>query len=294
MELKYHLIIIYILVSLFFILSIVFIFKIINDTSSGNPLELEKESDKLNYFKNDTYSYFQEKEYCICEDSIYIDFCNEDLLKLGCKNYYPNKKLNFKMEVSECKQIQNSIMNKNLTLIDIFTLKTNSINSSIISLVVFNFILFIISFLSYPIFTKYISSEEDKTRKLIEDREKKREEKGEEKTIGDSICDCCLWYHWGCFAIFLFSIIYFLIIVFLIINIIVFSIACGIYNADDTSKFLDFLECANVKKEGFSKYNSLEDLSSHFISLKIFESLFIISIFISGLYILILINYKIY
>ena len=196
------------------------------------------------------------------------------------------------MEVSECKQIKNSIMNKNLKLIDIFILKTNSINSSIISLIIFNFILFIISFLSYPIFTKYISSEEDKTRKLIEEREKEREEKGEEKTIGDSICDCCLWCHLGCFAIFLFSIIYLLIIVFLIINIIVFTIHCRIYNADDTSKFLDLLECTNVKKEGFSKYNSLEDLSSHFISLKIFESLFIISIFISGLYFLFLLNKK--
>ena len=74
------------------------------------------------------------------------------------------------------------------------------------------------------------------------------------------------------------------ILIILIIIIIIFSIVCGLYNSDDTSKYLEFLECTNVNKEGFYKFSSLEDLSSHFIALKIVQSFYIIIVFISGLY----------
>ena len=74
------------------------------------------------------------------------------------------------------------------------------------------------------------------------------------------------------------------ILILLIIIIVVFSVVCGKYDDDDTGIFLDFLECPNVNKEGFYKYSSLEDLSSHFALLKIFQSIFIIIVFISGLY----------
>jgi len=74
------------------------------------------------------------------------------------------------------------------------------------------------------------------------------------------------------------------ILIILIINIIIFSIACGKYNSSDTSKYLEFLECTKVNKEGFYKFFSLDDLSSHFTALKIVQSFYIISIFICLLF----------
>ena len=89
------------------------------------------------------------------------------------------------------------------------------------------------------------------------------------------------------FLLFLLIIISIVILIILIVIIIVYSVACGKYKADDTGKHLDFLECPNVRKEGFYKYSSLSDLSSYFTPLKVVQSFYIITIFISGLYTLV-------
>ena len=67
-----------------------------------------------------------------------------------------------------------------------------------------------------------------------------------------------------------------LCLIFFIISLILFIIDCSKFNGDDTRKYSIFLDCTNVNKTGFSKYSSIEDLKSHIIFFKIFNSIFIV------------------
>ena len=280
-----YIIIIDAILILFLILSMIYSFKIKRDTSSGNPFELEEQSDKINYFKNTTI-YYPDKAYCICGEDTYLDFCDEDLLKSGCKNIYKNEESNF----VQCQEIEDKIRNENLKLKDIFELKTDSIHSSIITLIILDNVIFIIAILYFPIFEifKKIKGEEyDEFRAKEDEKEKEMEKLNKKISLLESLkkkCNiCCVILR----LIFLLILVLFLIslaiIIILIIIIIVFSVACGEYNSDDTSIYLNFVECPNVNKEGFYKYTSLVDLSSHFTPFKIVQSFYIITIFICGL-----------
>ena len=74
--------------------------------------------------------------------------------------------------------------------------------------------------------------------------------------------------------------IIFIILGCLIADSIVFGVLCGKFGNDGTTNYLAFLKCQNVNKEAFEKYSALEDLDSHFSLLKIFQSLYIVYVFI--------------
>lgn len=280
------LIIIYILdilLVLFLILSIIYSSKIIKHTSSSNPFKLEEESDKMNYFKNNNISlYYQDKAYCICGNNTFLDYCNEDLINSGCKNIYKNNNLRNLKKFSQCEEIQDKIINENVKLKDIFELKTVSIHSSIISLVTLNIIVFIIIILYFPIRKLFVNNANE----AYKDYHAEKNEK--EKTFEDKkldCIDCCCFYGVGSMCLVCIIILIILVIfILLIVIIVIFSVSCGKYDDDNTGKFLDFLECPNVNKEGFYKYSSIVDLSSYFSKLKIFQSFLIIIIFIYELY----------
>ena len=276
---------------LFFILSMIYSSKIKNDTSSGNPFELEEESDKMNYFKNNITSNYPDKAYCICGDDTFLDYCNEELLKSGCKNLNIKNEIKNLRKFTQCEEIQNKIIKGNLKLKNIFDLKTDSIHSLITTLIALNIAIFIMVILYFPCFELWVKSKEEEYNDYYKTKQKEKEEqkkRGKKKSIFSDFLDCC---HPFCMALGLailvigiLVLISIAILIILIIIIIIFSIVCGLYNSDDTSKYLEFLECTNVNKEGFYKFSSLEDLSSHFIALKIVQSFYIIIVFISGLY----------
>lgn len=246
-----------------FLLTLIFIALIINDTLK-NPLEKENQFDKLNYFNDNS---FGTKQKCKCGEKILLNFCSEDLLLSGCININENNTLiNLNENLNDCKAIEESIISHNFKLIDIFQLNTNKINSSSKGLLTLNILLFFFGSLVYVTRNKCLSI---LTGLFTCDWEKARdeEEKGKE--------DCC--YE---FSEFLITIIYILfILICLIVDIIIFSTLCSVYNIDDTSKFLKFLECNNVNIAGFDKYLVLKNLSYHFSLLKFFQSLFIIYFF---------------
>ena len=280
-------IIIDVIVLLFFILSMIYSFKIKSDTSSGNPFELEEETDKMNYFKYNISNNYPDIAYCICGKDTFLDFCNEELLKKGCKNTYLNQEFKNFESFSLCEEVQDKIINQNLTLKDIFELETGAIHGSIITLIILNIVIFIIIIIHFPAIDLFIKSNSEE---MISNyrAKKEEEEEEEEKDLANKLFDFCSFCYLAIALIYIILVILFIIslsiIIILIIIIIVFSVACGKYNADDTSTFLHFLECPNVKKEGFYKYYSIGDLSSHFTSFKIFQSFYIIAVFISGLY----------
>ena len=257
---------IYISISVFwflFILTIIFIALIINDTLK-NPLEKENQFDKLNYFNDNS---FGTKQKCKCGEKILLNFCSEDLLLSGCININENNTLiNLNENLGDCKDIEESIMSHNFKLIDIFQLNTNNINSSSKGLLAVNILLFIFGSLVYVTYNKCLSI---LTGLFTCDWEKARnkEEEGKE--------ECC--YVLNEFFITIIWILF--ILICLIVDIIIFSTLCGVYNIDDTSKFLKFLECNNVNIVGFDKYLVLRNLSYHFSLLKFFQSLFIIYVF---------------
>jgi TRAP-type C4-dicarboxylate transport system permease small subunit len=282
-------IIIDVIVLLFFILSMIYSSKIKSDTSSGNPFELEEETDKMNYFKYNISNNYPDIAYCICGKGTFLDFCNEELLKKGCKNAYLNQEFTNFESFSLCEEVQDKIINQNLTLKDIFELDTGVIHGSIITLIILNVVIFIIIIIYFPAVDLFIRKSEEMInnyRKKKEEEEEEEEE--EEKNLATQLFDCCsfccLVYAFFLSILAILFIISLVIIIILIIIIIVFSVACGKYNANDTSTFLHFLECPNVKKEGFYKYYSIGDLSSHFTSFKIVQSFYIIAVFLSGLY----------
>ena len=267
MENKIPLIILYIILTGLFISSLLYLIFIKEDTSK-NPLILEEESDKSNYFKNLSYIDYPDKAFCKCGDDILLDYCNEDLLKSGCQNFYESKKLqNFNND--ECEVIQNKIMIHNTKLINIFNLETSAINSSIFSLLTFNIVIFVLILLIYPLYVLFSCP-----------------------CIKSDDCCCCLC---GCAfklcnmfcANSIVFCLFFVILILLIVDIVTFSSGCKYYKNDDTNKFLDFLQCSNVNKEGFQKFCAIEDLSSHFNVLIILQSIFIVSIFASGVYMII-------
>ena len=246
-----------------FFMTLIFIALIINDTLK-NPLEKENQFDKSNYFNDNS---FGTKQKCKCGEKILLNFCSEDLLLSGCININENNTLiNLNENLGNCKAIEESIMSHNSKLIDIFQLNTNNINSSSKGLLTVNILLFIFGSLVYVTYNKCLSIY---TGLITCDWEKARneEEKGKD--------ECC--YVFIEFYITIFRNLF--ILICLIVDIIIFSILCGVYNIDDTSKFLKFLECNNVNIVGFDKYLVLRNLSYHFSLLKFFQSLFIIYVF---------------
>ena len=189
------------------------------------------------------------------------------------------------MKFSQCQEIQNMIINEKLKLKDIFELETGSIRSSIICLIALNIVIFIIIILYYPIIEIYLISQ---TNDFHGYHSKKDKGKNREEHKDEQKCCCCRLF---CFIfiksaiILIIALVIALVILFLLIIIIViFSVLCEKYNHDDTGKFLDFLECLNVNKEGFYKYSSLQDLPPHFTLVKIFQIFFIFMAFFSVLY----------
>jgi len=286
-----YVIIIDVFTLLFFILSMIYTSKIKNGTSSGNPFELEEESDKMNYFKNNITSNYPDKAYCICGDDTFLDYCNEELLKSGCKNLSIKNEIKNLRKFTQCEEIQNKIINGNFKLKNIFEIKTDSIHSLITTLIALNIAIFIMVILYFPCFEFWVKRKEEEFNDYYKAKQKEKEEQKEEGKKKSIFSDFLDWCDTFCRALSLVSLIYgilFLIsiaiLIILIIIIIIFSIVCGLYNSDDTSKYLDFLDCTNVNKVGFYKFSSLEDLSSHFIALKIVQSFYMIFVFISGFY----------
>ena len=265
---------------LFFILSMIYISKIKKETSSGNPFELEEESDKNNYFKYNVSSNYPEKGYCICGKNTFLDYCNEELLNSGCKILNINKETKNLRKFSQCEEIQNKIINENIKLKDIFELKTDSIYPLISTLMGLNISIFILIILFFPLYENYMKNKVEEYKKFKE----KESKNDSENCCKKAICFCCVCFLGLILLLGLLILIAIAILIILIISIIIFSIACGKYNSSDTSKYLEFLECTNVNKEGFYKFSSLDDLSSHFTALKIAQSFYIISIFICGLF----------
>ena len=275
-------IILEVLIIIFFILSMIYSSKILSKTSSGNLFELEEQSDKMNYFKNNISFFYPDKAYCICGEEAFLDFCNEELLKSGCKNFYENKKSKNLRKFTQCKEIEDKILNKNLALKDIFKLNTGSIHSSIIALNVVNIITFIVIILYFPGIELYIITKENEYNQslIIKDDN------------NSNCCEICckllsVYCIFFCFGILILLILFIIcisILIIFILTIILFSFACRKYNTDETNKYLVFLNCPNVNKEGFYKYSLIGDLSSDFTAFKIVQSFYIITTFICAFY----------
>lgn len=254
----FQLIIIFFSLLIIFILTLISNSLIIHDTSKGNVLNLEEDNDKLYYFKIDIINVnFNSNGNCKCGENILTDYCSEELLKLGCININLNKKMrnlsNFK---NKCNEVRNKIINENIKLKDIFKLKTNSIKSTSNALLAFNILIFLFSALYIFI--------------LYDTWEKKNDE---------IFCSC--------FGTMIYSFFYYIInLIFLIIDIALFSSACQKFNSDDSKNFVKFLECPNINKDGFSKYSILQNLPTHFILFKIFQTFFILFILAFPLYLM--------
>jgi len=162
----------------------------------------------------------------------------------------------------DCEKIQESIMVQNLSLIDIFELNTNSIYSNSKALISLNCIIFFFCIIIYC----------------------------SNNCLFSIVC-CCLnekgtrECFGGCFADYLASAILIILnLICLIADSIIFGILCRKFDNGGTKNFLSFLECKNVNKDAFEKYLVLEDLDSYFSFLKIFQSLFIVYVFIYSLF----------
>ena len=202
-----YLIIIDYFVLLFFILSLIYSFKIKNNTSSGNPFELEEESDKMNYFKYNITNNYLEKAYCICGEDTLLDYCNEELLKSGCKILSINIEIENLRNFVQCEEIQNRIIKENLKLKNIFELKTDSIYSSITTLIVLNIIIFILAILYFPGFELYFNSKAEEINDYMKAKEKEKEEEEKNKSKFDDCLDtceiCCMILSYSFFLIFI-------------------------------------------------------------------------------------------
>ena len=200
-----------------------------HDTSKGNVFETEKGKDKLNYFKN------------------------QDLLESGAINQNNTKKIFVEIKDINCNTIERKIINENTALIDIFALKTDSLHNLIISLIMFNSIMFFLSLIFLP-FIKFMYHEKSKG----------------DKNCFDTYFCCC----------YLMTIIFFysIILTFFIMDIILFSSFLYKYSIDETNIYLEFLECSNINKDGFNKYSILQGLPIHCSFFIFFQIIFIISI----------------
>jgi uncharacterized membrane protein len=176
---------------LFFILSMIYNSKIKKETSSGNPFELEEESDKNNYFKYNVSSNYPDKAYCICEKDTFLDYCNEELLNSGCKILNINKETKNLRKFSQCEEIQNKIINENIKLKDIFELKTDSIYSLISTLMGLNISIFILIILFFPLYEKYMKNKVGEYKEFKEKESKNDRENCCEKAIS-AFCVCIL------------------------------------------------------------------------------------------------------
>ena len=58
---------------------------------------------------------------------------------------------------------------------------------------------------------------------------------------------------------------------------------CSQYNNDETNKFLNFLQCDGINQEIITKFSGLNDMSSHFIAIKIVNSIYIVFFTIFGI-----------
>lgn len=200
-----------------------------HDTSKGNVFETEKGKDKLNYFKN------------------------QDLLESGTINQNNTKKIFAETKDINCNKIERKIINENTALIDIFDLKTDSLHNLIISLIMFNSIMFFLSMIFLP-FIKCTY----------------HENKSEDNCFDK--CDFCCWY------LMTLMLFYSIILIFFIIDIILFSSFIYKYSIDETNTFLEFLECSNINKDGFNKYSILQGLPIHCSFFTFFQIIYIISI----------------
>lgn len=220
-----YVIIIDVFTLLFFILSMIYTSKIKNGTSSGNPFELEEESDKMNYFKNNITSNYPDKAYCICGDDTFLDYCNEELLKSGCKNLSIKNEIKNLRKFTQCEEIQNKIINGNFKLKNIFEIKTDSIHSLITTLIALNIAIFIMVILYFPCFEFWVKRKEEEFNDYYKAKQKEKEEQKEEGIFSDFLD----WCDTFCRALSLVSLIYgilFLIsiaiLIILIIIIIIF------------------------------------------------------------------------
>lgn len=141
---------------------------------------------------------------------------------------------------TQCEEIQNKIINGNFKLKNIFEIKTDSIHSLITTLIALNIAIFIMVILYFPCFEFWVKRKEEEFNDYYKAKQKEKEEQKEEGIFSDFLD----WCDTFCRALSLVSLIYgilFLIsiaiLIILIIIIIIFSIVCGLYNSDDTSKY---------------------------------------------------------
>ena len=169
---------------------------------------------------------------------------------------------NFGNDLVDCKKIKDSIMIQNLNLTDIFDLNSNSINSNSKALISLNVIIFF--------FSLFVYCQNICCGVCCVECCGCSDESGTDKTgCYGGCCDCV-----GTACIML------IILSCLIADAVVFGILCGKFDDDGTKNFLAFLECQNINKEAFEKYLILDYLNSHISSLKIFQSLYVVYIFI--------------
>ena len=177
------------------------------------------------------------------------NYCTKNLLEIGCEDVYLDYPLIVENKY-DCDILNYKIITKKTPLNEIFILNTKSYRGGEIGLLVMKIIILLISILNI------LSIWGEST--------------------GSDCADCL----GNCIIFFCGFIITLILFILWLVELIIFSVSCSKYNNDDAQKYLDFLNCPNVDKKGFVKFNSIDDLYTHLIIFMTFNIIYIICLFL--------------